>query len=198
MSHTTRIVTGIVCATLTLGTAGVTPSTTRGPQIAPADERAAIVEFSRRIQAYADLHRRLEGPVPTVANSTDPRAIRQAIDRLGNAIRAERTRARRGDVFTPEIVAIVRRIIRESCQSDFRALLETVHEDHPPIAAPRVNGRWPGERFPFMPPELLRALPPLPEELQYLFVNRDLVLWDWHADVVVDVMPNAIPHETSE
>lgn len=49
-----------------------------------------------------------------------------------------------------------------------------------------------------MPPKLLLALPLLPEELEYLFVNRDLVLWDWHADLIIDVLPNAIPRDTTE
>jgi hypothetical protein len=44
----------------------------------------------------------------------------------------------------------------------------------------------------FMPPNVLCQLPTLPEELEYRFVNRDLVLWDAHADVIVDVMRGAL------
>jgi hypothetical protein len=41
-------------------------------------------------------------------------------------------------------------------------------------------------------PFLLEALPHLPHELQYRMIGRDLVLVDTHADLVVDIMRNAI------
>jgi hypothetical protein len=44
-----------------------------------------------------------------------------------------------------------------------------------------------------MPPRLLAKLPVLPSGLQYRFVDRDLVLWDSQADLVVDIIPDAIP-----
>jgi hypothetical protein len=33
--------------------------------------------------------------------------------------------------------------------------------------------------------------PELPEDVEYRIVNHDLVLWDIHADLVVDFLPNA-------
>ena len=44
-----------------------------------------------------------------------------------------------------------------------------------------------------MPPSLLMALPQLPRELDYRIVGRDLVLHDVNADLVVDIIPNALP-----
>jgi hypothetical protein len=38
---------------------------------------------------------------------------------------------------------------------------------------------------------MLAVLPPLPAELQYRIVGRSLVLWDFHADLIVDIMPGA-------
>lgn len=185
--------TAALCGFVLLGSGG--PAATQGRS---GEDRVAIADFNRRVQAYVELHRRIEGPVPTVAVSTDPGEVRQAIHKLGNAIRAERIDARQGDILTPEISILLRRAIRENCQSDFRTLMEVVHEDEPPMPAARVNQRWPSSRYPFMPPKLLLAFPPLPEELEYLFVNRDLVLWDWHADLIIDVLPNAIPRDTTE
>jgi len=40
---------------------------------------------------------------------------------------------------------------------------------------------------------LLEALPPLPVELQYRFIGRDLLLVDVEADLVIDILPNALP-----
>jgi hypothetical protein len=42
-------------------------------------------------------------------------------------------------------------------------------------------------------PSLLLALPPLPRELEYRFWDRHLVLVDLHANLVVDILENALP-----
>ena len=42
-------------------------------------------------------------------------------------------------------------------------------------------------------PGFLWTLPALPEELQYRFVGRDLILLDVHANLVVDILRDAIP-----
>jgi hypothetical protein len=156
-------------------------------------DEAVLADFSRRVQAYEALHLRVEGRVPAVQRSSDPGEIRHAIDALGNALREARRDARQGDIFTPDAAAVFRRYIREHCRSDFRALLELTHEDLDPMPRPQVNGRWPGEAVTYMPPSLLCSLPDLPDGLQYRFVNRDLVLWDSRADLIVDVLPDAIP-----
>ena len=49
-----------------------------------------------------------------------------------------------------------------------------------------------------MPPDILHVLPPLPDELQYRLVDRDLVLIDMHADLVVDILPGALPDRASD
>jgi hypothetical protein len=36
----------------------------------------------------------------------------------------------------------------------------------------------------------------LPEELEYRFINRDLVLYDGHANLIVDFVRDAIPPTT--
>ena len=43
-----------------------------------------------------------------------------------------------------------------------------------------------------MAPSLLRVIPPLAPELQYRFVGQDLILWDVHANLVVDVIRSAV------
>ena len=40
---------------------------------------------------------------------------------------------------------------------------------------------------------ILEVLPELPDGLQYRFVERDLVLVDIAADLVIDVLPDALP-----
>jgi hypothetical protein len=55
-----------------------------------------------------------------------------------------------------------------------------------------VNGRFPWLRGALVWPCILNALPPLPDELQYRFVGVDLILVDIHANLVVDILRNAV------
>jgi hypothetical protein len=43
-----------------------------------------------------------------------------------------------------------------------------------------------------VPPELLEVLPPLPQPLEYTLVERDLVIVDIDADLIVDVLRDAV------
>ena len=58
----------------------------------------------------------------------------------------------------------------------------------------RVNDRYP-RNMPLQstPPTLLLNLPRLPDELHYRIVGRDLVLYDVTADLIVDLISNAVP-----
>ena len=40
--------------------------------------------------------------------------------------------------------------------------------------------------------ELLASLPPLPEEIEYRFVGKHLILRDAKANLIIDYIPNAI------
>jgi len=66
-------------------------------------------------------------------------------------------------------------------------------ERMPGTPKPRVNEAFPWTVGSAMWSTLLAALPPLPAELQYRFFDRDLVLIDIHADLVVDIVEGALP-----
>jgi hypothetical protein len=160
-------------------------------------------EFAARIDEYVMLHRQLEGTVPMLHVSRDPAEVRAAVTALGTKIRAARPDARQGDVFTPAVTTFFRRSI-VSCLAgrsvaallaDLEAERYEEEGDQPgPMPVPKVNDTYPPTvEYPIMLPSLLAALPPLPEELQYRLVGRILILWDHHADLVVDVLPDALP-----
>jgi hypothetical protein len=44
-----------------------------------------------------------------------------------------------------------------------------------------------------MPPDILAALPQLPEELEYRFVGDRLILLDTKAHVIVDYVDDVLP-----
>lgn len=141
----------------------------------PSDD-AVLAELSSRIAAYVTLHRQLEGPVPTIQSSDDADQVRRAVEALGAKIRAARPDARRGSVFTPAVATWLRGRIAAGCEGDLDAVHAAAHDETPAMPAAVVNGHWPGPAMTFMPPRVLCQMPALPEELEYRFVNRDLVL----------------------
>ena len=60
-------------------------------------------------------------------------------------------------------------------------------DENPGVPTLRVNDRYP-DAIPLstMPPQVLKALPPLEEDLEYRFVGERLVLMDAHAHIIVD------------
>ena len=56
-----------------------------------------------------------------------------------------------------------------------------------------MNAKYPSSApLPTVPANLLLNLPTLPKELDYRIVNKDLILRDVDADIIVDFMQNAI------
>lgn len=161
----------------------------------PGDDGVVLADFGRRIQAYMDQRADVGAAILPIKVSADVGEIQRTVDKLAIGIRVSRADARQGDIFAPEIAALLRRAIRASCHDQFMELLAILNEDWeapPPPAA--IYARWPdGVPLPTMPPYLLAALPRLPGELEYRFINRDLVLRDIDANLIIDFVPEAIP-----
>jgi hypothetical protein len=159
-------------------------------------EGAALTRFHKGVEEYVALHRRLEGPLPVPAVSSDVARIREASDALALAIRGARARARQGDIFTPEVTSLFQGVIRRALEGrNPSEVVAAINEEVPAGAPPRpaLHSRYPVGASSYVPCELLTVLPQLPPELQYRFVDRTLLLLDTHADLVVDLMPEAIP-----
>jgi hypothetical protein len=168
------------------------PQTPSIAQILPVimEDIAATMVFQQRVSDYVALHRLLEGPVPAPQVSTDMRTVRAAMHALAVRIQAARKDARQGDIFTVEVARMFhRRIATCLAQEEIEAILA----DQRYQATPQVNAVWPVTvPFDFVPPQLLATLPHLPPELQYRIIGRSLVLWDHHANLIVDILPGAL------
>lgn len=154
--------------------------------------------FLQRVDDYVAMHRQLEGPLPGEVVTADLEVLFAPRNGLASAIRTARADARQGDIFSPPVAKYFRTLVidtlRQAGIGDMLAIVEDENSVHVPA---RVNGDYPaGRSISVMPPCLLAALPPLPPELQYRFVGRDLILWDVHAGLIVDFVPQAIPETT--
>jgi hypothetical protein len=108
-------------------------------------------------------------------------------------------------VFVPECHPLLKRIIAAELSGPAGASARlAILEGNPPVEIDRddrmairvaVNASYP-EAAPVstVPPSVLLSLPHVPAEfVEYRFVNRDLVLRDVGANLIVDFIPRAAP-----
>jgi hypothetical protein len=155
-----------------------------------------VADFEARVLQYMALRRDAAQSVPRLRVTDDPDELCAARDALRTSIRRMRADARRGDIFTPGMEALLRRTIRAYLERhNVNDVLAAILEENPPHVSlkPRINAPYPEETsLAPMPGDLLPSLPRLPEELQFRFMNRDLVLWDAYANLVVDFIPKVL------
>lgn len=180
------------------------PAPTRGtpvPRAAPetpqqvAADEAALAQFKKDIQAYVDIHTKVENALPKLPTEATIQQIDANQRALLKAVAAARPNARRGDIFKPPMEAAIRRVGAKVFEGvEGRQLRESIMEENPANVTITINGRYP-DTVPLatMPPDILAALPKMPEELEYRFVGRALVIMDVHAHMIVDFVPDVLP-----
>jgi hypothetical protein len=159
-----------------------------------ADDVAALSRFNRAVTAYVELHRLLDPRLSPLYICSDVEAIAGAVDELAEAIAAERAEALPGDVFSPEVADLFRaRLMRIDPAARPSLDVAGLEGEEGSAPLPAVNARfvWDGSVAPGE--AVARALPALPLELAYRFVGRALVLVDVRANLVVDVLAEALP-----
>jgi hypothetical protein len=149
-----------------------------------------LADFGRRVQEYTTLRQRLETGLPSLQVTTNPDEIIKTESLLARRIRAARSSARRGEFFTRSMETQVKRLLRARVDAK---TLPMIVEDNPGEFRFKLNGSYPKEKpVATMPPNLLLMLPELPEDVQYRFVGRQLVLLDVRANIVIDYIRYAI------
>jgi hypothetical protein len=97
-----------------------------------------------------------------------------------------------GYLLSAEVVKVVRERIA-GCLSldDISDVMADIDEHAPPgMPFPRVNEPLPEDApFGLIPPQALKDLPRLPPELRWVVLSNALLIWDHHADLVVDIAP---------
>lgn len=158
---------------------------------------AALVEkFQNRIADYLKLRKSAEAAVneKPLKPTASQEKIRHHQHELREAIVAQRAGAVSGDIFTSEIAAEFRRLIGLAYQADAKHIRESLKRAEPLKLRVHVNKEYPDDKpLQSMPPSLLTNLPPLPPELEYRIVGRDLILRDVGANLIVDLIARVIP-----
>jgi hypothetical protein len=161
-----------------------------------ADARV-LAEFTGKVEAYDTLRKELAKKAPPLEKTDDPAEIAEAEKALAQQIKAARASAKPGDIFTPATQRVFRRLLNPTLQGDEGVENKTaINKDRPPASKIpfQVNGEYPKEQpLSTVPPDILKALPPLPENVQYRIAGKHLLLYCTRGNLIVDYMLNAIP-----
>ena len=166
----------------------------QAPALASSDA-AAIRQFDDAIAKYMALRQGLRAEVAGPVKDSSSSQVNNASDALAGAIQRSRRGAKAGSIFTASIAAVIKRRITDTVRTEKLApVLADIDDDGNAGPAPKVHLRLPvSAQMATMPPALLNVLPPLPKELEYRIIGRDLVLRDVDASLIIDYVPNAVP-----
>jgi hypothetical protein len=182
---------GVIALTLT----APIPQKTAPPKKPTVNADAAVIaDFVKHVDGYAALHKKLEATLPALPKQTTPQQMDAHERALAKLIQDGRASAKQGDLFTPAMQRLVRRLLAPVFTGRAGAQIksEITDKEYKGTVKLAVNGRYPDEvPVSTMPPQVLQALPKLPEELEYRFVLTSLILFDPHAHIIPDFVEQA-------
>lgn len=183
-----RLVWGCGAMILMAVMISVLPAWAKGSE----DDAQVVRDFEARISSYMDLHKKQAGnDKPT----DSAEKLEQQRKEIAAKMQAARPGAHQGDIFSAPIAGYFRRQIAATLAGHDGTQIRASLQHAEPLKGINieVNGRYPqGVPLQSTPPTLLLNLPRLPSELQYRIVDRDLLLYDTAADMIVDFIPDAV------
>jgi hypothetical protein len=173
-----------------------------------------LAKFQHEIEEYRELHQELVHRIPSVSASASAEELRAHRDKMTRGIQAERRNAKQGEILKPSVEAAFRRVIaRELAGPEQEQVVKEIKQGNPTAenvpnqgnptlehtvsVRVAVNATYNDDApISSMPPTLLLKLPPLPAEVRYQFVGRDLILRDTEANVILDFIKDAVPNRS--
>lgn len=149
-----------------------------------------VADFSARVQNYFDLRSQLQEGLPPLRVTDDVAEIRRVRRALARKIQAARHGAHEGDIFSPAISREFKQMLALEMNAKAWAV---IMDDNPGEFPSEINGIYPdGQPYSTVPGTILAALPALPDDVEYRFLGRHLILLDVRANVILDRIPYAI------
>jgi|SRR6185503_3616807 len=159
-------------------------------------DSAVLADFNARLDNYVKKQRALLKDSP-IAEDATPAQIKARQDTLAAELRVIRKNAKQGDIFTPQVAELFKRLMYPEVKGpDAKETKQALSEEDGETAKVNlvVNASWPAnEPLTTTPANLLANLPQLPMDVEYRISNkRHLVLRDVDANIIVDFIYNAI------
>jgi predicted phosphodiesterase len=182
------------------GCGGYLPST-----VVPAAQTPSLEDFRAALKTYVDatqpFRKDAASSADAVLNQQSPggsdEAVRLRQRTLAGAIQTKvRPDARQGDVLTRATADVIRRQLAAAFAGPEGGLIRsTLQDQNEGRAAESVTLaiNQVAATVPRVPPTLLDALPQMPQQVEFAFSGRTLILRDVDADLVVDFIPQAFP-----
>ena len=196
MSDAFRSAVCAIALTLLVSGSAISPKVAaRQPEQGANPDALATADFLKRVNAYLAIHLEAEKAAPKLPQEATPQQIHQTQRGMATRIQAARAGTRRGDIFTPEMTAVVKRLMnRVFAGSDRWKLRSSIMDENVKSIRLKANQLYPNNvPLTSMPPDVLKALPTLPEEMEYRFVGTHFILFDQHAHIIPDFIPDALP-----
>ena len=183
------------------GIAGLLAATVLGCK-EPYEERpdptaAVYADFGQRIDAYVKLRDSLASNMGALDETKSQAEIAARATTLATLIQRARDSAKQGDIFTPEFATVTVTLIKTEYKQEIDSVVEQRDDaqEELPNFVPAVNMLYP-TTYPLatFPATLLKLLPALPtDKIEYRIVTHYLILRDVEANLIIDVIPNAVP-----
>jgi hypothetical protein len=151
-------------------------------------------DFFDHVRAYMKIHKEADARVPSLKETSDPKQVSAREKALADEIRKERAGAQQGAVFSPSAAKEIGLVVEEDFKARPLADQKAILVEVPMKTPPAINTDYP-TTLPLatVPPSLLLKLPTLPEDLEYRFLGRHLILRDIKANLIVDFIPDVVP-----
>jgi hypothetical protein len=182
--------------TIVIVLASLGSSSSKAQESEAATDAKALQIFNDQVQSYVKVHRQVEEKfnLPHIKPTHSIAKIQQRQHGMAQHIRELRASAHDGDIFTPEVKAYFNRALASAYQANSEGILASLacvsDVVEQKLAANDVYPEtW---NYNSMPPTILLHIPQLPAEVEYRVVNRDLIIRDVEADVIVDVLRDVI------
>lgn len=158
-----------------------------------SDHGPALQAFHENVERYARLRARFEEPLPAFDKRRDSWSLMLTRRYLASAIRTARPGSDPGSIFTPPVALLFRQIVRQAVyDTDISGIVEEGLDVDDFVIDLRVNEPLPRWSLRTPPAALLRRLPELPPGIDYDLVGDALILWDSHAEILIDALPGAL------
>ena len=162
-----------------------------------AEDRKALAEFNQRLQEYVAIRKEVNRGDAKQRETRDPAKIADARAMLAAKIREKRATAKPGDILSPHIQQHFRKFIApELTGVKGQNTKGSIKDEAPAPGAVKmaVNAEYPKDQpLGTVPPNVLKALPELPEGIEFRFVDNYLTLRDAESNLIIEFMPRAIP-----
>ena len=168
------------------------PATSSHKSVNP--DAPTIQEFLKRVDGYTAIRKRQEEALPPLPKQTTPQEVDAYERSLATLMQGARQGAKQGDIFTDDMQRMARRLLRPvfAGKEGAHVRTEILDNEYKGNVTLTPNGRYPDEiPVSTVPPQVLQNLPKLPAELEYRFVRQNLILFDPHAHIIADWVPNA-------